>query len=94
MIFTKNHWSNKEKTIEHFEKVIFSFFKKTKDKHRCFKEKISLVGTFKGQDNEELYAKNLCEVVIVLHNLTNKFQPVDISVNKAVKSFISKEYNT
>ena len=42
--------------------------------------------TFKGQDNEvlkELCAKNFCEVVIVSHNLTNNFQPFDISINKA-----------
>ena len=32
-------------------------------------------------------------VVIVPHNLTNKFQPLDITVNKLVKSFISNKYN-
>ena len=35
-----------------------------------------------------------CEVVIVPHNLTNKFQPLDISGNKAAKSFVSEKYNT
>ena len=41
--------------------------------------------TFKGQDNDrltELCSENYCEVVIAPHNLTNKFQPLDISVNK------------
>ena len=53
--------------------------------------------TFKGQDNnvlKELRKKNFCEVVVVPHNLTNKFQPLEISVNEAAKSFISKNYNT
>ena len=52
--FTKNHWCNMEKTVEHFEKVIFLFSQKTKDKHRYSKEQMSLVimDIFKGQDNK------------------------------------------
>ena len=53
--------------------------------------------TFKGQDNEVLKgfsAKGFCEVVSVPHKLTNKFQPLDGSVNKAAKSFISEICNT
>ena len=53
--------------------------------------------TFNVQDNEvlkELCSKKFCEVVLVPHNLTNKFQSPDISVNKAAKSFISEKYNT
>ena len=52
--------------------------------------------TFKGQDNEavlELCRKNNCEVIIVPHNLTIKFQPLDITANKPTKSFISNSYN-
>ena len=52
--------------------------------------------TFKGKDNNrlrELRSENYCEVVIVPHNLTNKFQPLDISINKAVKAFIQNIYN-
>ena len=55
-----------------------------------------IMDTFKGQDNDrlrELCSENYCEVVIVLHNLTNKFQPIDISVNKAAKAFIQNMYN-
>ena len=52
--------------------------------------------TFKGQDNDtmkKLCVVNHCEIVIVPHNLTNKFQPLDISVNMAAKSYISIKYN-
>ena len=51
---------------------------------------------FKGQDNDtlkKLCAKNNCDVVIVPYNLTNKFQPLDLSVNKTAKSFIQNKYN-
>ena len=52
--------------------------------------------TFKGQDNDrlrELCSENYYEVVILPHNLTSKFQPLDISVNKAAKAFIQNMYN-
>ena len=66
-----------DKATEHFEK----------DKHCYPKDQMSLVimDTFKGQDNDvlkDLCAKRFCEVVIVPHSLTNKFHPLDISVNK------------
>ena len=92
--FTKIHWSNKEKPVKHFEKVIFPFFQKTRDKHRYAKEQTSLVimDTFKGQENEilkNLFVKIFCEVVIVPENLTNMF--IDSSVNKAAKSCLSEK---
>ena len=40
-----------------------------------------------------MYQK-ICEIVIVPHNLTNKFQPLDINTNKTGKSFIFDKYNS
>ena len=33
------------------------------------------------------------QIVHVPHNLTNKFQPLDLSVNKAAKAYVSEKYN-
>ena len=33
------------------------------------------------------------EIVIVPHNLANKFQPLDLTVNKTAKAFIQNRYN-
>ena len=52
--------------------------------------------TFKGQDNDvilDLCEKRMCQVVVVPRNLTNKFQPLDITVNKPTKSFMSSKYD-
>ena len=67
---------------------------------KCYpKEQMSLVilDTFKGQSNDEMRkfcSENFCEIVIVPHKLTNKFQLLYISFNKATKSFISDKYNS
>ena len=56
-----------------------------------------MMDTFKRQDNDEIRkfcAKNSCKIVIIPHNLTNKFQPLDINVNKTAKSFVSHKYNS
>ena len=55
------------------------------------------MGNFIGQDNDpltDLLTENYCESRIVPHNLTDRFQPLDISVNKLAKAFISNKYST
>ena len=96
--FTENHWSNTDKSVEFFEEIIFPYLDKVKKENRYPNEQYSLnvTDTFKGQDNDTLKglcSQNNCEVVIVPHNLTHKFQPLDISVNKAAKAFIQNLYN-
>ena len=51
---------------------------------------------FKRQDNAavaNLCVDNNCVEVILPHNLTNKFQSLDITVNKPGKCFISKTFS-
>ena len=96
--YSPNHWSNTEKSVELFQKVIFPYLKNVKLSKKYPKEQVSLIiiYTFKGQDNDivlNLCKKHFCQVVIAPHNLTNKFQPLDITVNKPAKSFISNKYN-
>ena len=93
-----NHWYNLEKCEELFKVIIFPYLSAEKKSLGYPEEQQSLIimDTFKGQDNEEmkrLYAKNNCELIIVPHNLTNKFQPLDISINQSAKKFISNKFN-
>ena len=53
-----------------------------------------IMDPFKGQDNDVILCeRHMCQVAIVPHNLTNKFQPLDITVKKPIKSFISNKHN-
>ena len=55
-----------------------------------------IMDTFKGQHNEKimfLCLKNNCELAIVPNNLTNKFQPLDITINQKTKKFVSNQLN-
>ena len=52
--------------------------------------------TFEGQDNDalkKLFAETNCDLLIVPHNLTNKSQPLDLSVNKVGKSYTQDKHN-
>ena len=82
-----------------FEKIIFPYLKSKKEGLGYPKKQYSLIvmDTFKGQENAEIKAlclKNDLEFVTVPHNLTNKFQPLDISINQIAKKFISHKFNT
>lgn len=50
-----------------------------------------IIDTFKEQDNDavtDLFTDNNYVIVIVSHNLTNKFQPLEIMVSQPAKCFI------
>ena len=55
-----------------------------------------IMDTFKGQGNDdlrELCGNNNCEIVIIPHNLTNKFYPLDLSI-RTTKEFIFEKNTT
>ena len=69
---------------------------KRENGHPEEQDALIIMDTFKGQDNDRLkerYSENYYEVIIATQNLTHKFQPLDITVNKAAKAFIQNMYN-
>ena len=96
--FSPNHWYNLENCEDLFKVIIFPYLSAERKGLGYPEEQQSLIimDTFKRQVNEEmklLYLKNNCQLVIVPHNLTNKFQPLDISINQSAKKFISNKFN-
>ena len=67
VIFTPNHWSNYEKCVTLFKKIVFPYLKWKKEELGYPKEQYSLIvmDTFKDQDNadiKKLCLKNDCEL--------------------------------
>ena len=97
LTFTPNHWSNEDKVIEHFEKVVFPFIMaKRKELSLPDEQKAILVfDVFKGQKMERvqhLIADNNCVCVFIPANMTNYFQPLDLTVNGPAKQFLKGKF--
>ena len=87
---TANHSSNLEKCGDLFNVIIVPYFSAKKKKLGYLEEHCSLIimDTFKSQDNDKmkrLSTKNNWQFVIVPHNLNDKFQPLDVSINQTVQ---------
>ena len=92
-----NHWANKEIVMSLLKKIVFPFINKKCESLSLSKDEKSLLifDVFKGQTTpavNDLLKDNNYIVQHVPNNHTNLFQPLDISVNKSVKSFISEKY--
>ena len=77
------------------KKLSFPVSRKRKRK-KVEQHSLVIMDTLKGQNNvilKKICSENRCEIVIASQNLTNKFQPLDLIVNKAAKAFIQNQYN-
>ena len=95
---TENPWQNTEESLKCFKEIIFPYLEDPKrSKSNPLKDyALIIMDTFKGQDNDtlkKLCTEISCDVVIVPRNLTNKFQPLDLSVKKPVRSFTQNKCN-
>ena len=88
-----NHWSNGEKATKLIEKVLLPYVKNRREELdlRLTKKWLLIADLFKGQwmDKEKtLIEKHHGKMVPVPHNMTNYFQPLDLTVNRSCKSFL------
>ena len=92
-----NHWANKEIVMSLLKKIAFPCVNKNRESLSLSKDAKAwlIFDDFKGQTTpavNDLLKDNNCIVQRVPNNHTNLFQPLDISVNKSAKSFISDKY--
>ena len=92
-----NHWANKEIVMSLLKKIVFPFVNEKRERLSLSKDAKALLifDVFKGQTTpavNDLLKDNNCIVQHVPNNHTNLFKPLDISVNKSAKSFISGKY--
>ena len=88
----ENHLANKEVVISRLDRIVFPCIEKKRDN---YSRDLLFFDAFLGQTALEvnnLLEKNNCLVQLVPCNHVNLLQWLHISVNRSVKTFISKKY--
>ena len=96
--FTPNHWSNEKKTKEYLQSIIIPYIKTKRHESGLDDTFPALVifDVFKGQTTEamfQLLRDNNIYVVTIPANCTDKLQPMDLSVNKALKNSMKQQFS-
>ena len=97
IIHTANHWANKQTTIEYIAKIILPYVtQKGKDLNLDDSHSALVIfDMFKGQCTDNVFKlleENNIQVVIVPSNCTDRLQPLDLTVNKSVKTFMRSNF--
>ena len=97
--FMENHWSNQITTLQYVYNILLPYVTQKRSELGLPSDHHSLVmfDRFKGQCTEVILKTledNKIDVLLVPANCTDRLQPLDISVNKAVKDFLHGEFQS
>ena len=95
--FTDNHWANEKTVIDYLEKILFPYIEgKTKElKLAVNHPALVIFDRFQAQCTSniiDLLASRHVHMAIVPANCTDRLQPLDVSVNKAAKEFLPRQF--
>ena len=91
-----NHWSNESTTIDYLQNIIIPYVERTRKnleldgKHPA----LAIFDVFKGQCTSDVLQilKDNILYVTVPNNCNDRLQPLDLSVNKAVKQYFRTQF--
>ena len=91
------HWSNEETMLQYIHNVIILFVDQTCQRIGVDEQQpaLAIFDHFKGQMTEHVIEEledNCIHSILVPANYTGQLQPMDISANKVVKSFLKSEF--
>ena len=95
--YTANHWSNEGTVKEYIKRIILPFISKKKKELKLPDGQSALLifDNFKAQCTSSvltlLDSPNI-DIALVLANYTDWLQPLDLSINKAVKDFLRTQF--
>ena len=97
--FSANHWSNEDTMKEYIAYIILPYIHKKREELKLASDYPALLtfDNFKAQCTHAILTlldQNSINVVLVPANCTNRLQPLDLSVNKSVKSHLRNEFQT
>ena len=93
--FTPSHWSNKEKSKQLLDNVIFPYLKKKHDLGLPGDQKsLFIYDVLTGQTTENIRnaLRKMNVIVNVPNNMTHYFQPLDLKVNAVAKYFLKDKF--
>ena len=94
---SENHWANEDTTVDYINNIIAPYLQQVRsslhlrDDHPV----LAIYDCFRGQVTESvstLLEENNIHVIVVPVNCTGHFQPLDLSLNKAVKDFYAGSF--
>lgn len=92
------HWSNEATVLQYIDNILVPNVTRLRSEEglAADQEALLIFDTFSGHLTvgvKQKLASNHINYVMVPPNLTNRFQPLDVSVNKAAKNVVRKCYS-
>ena len=95
--FTENHWANEMTVMRYLERILFPYVEAKRAELHLDTNYPCLVifDRFRGQCTSRITSmlkKRHIHIAVVPANCTDRLQPLDVSVNKAVKVFLRNQF--
>ena len=91
------HWSTEDTMKEYLLEIIVPYIEAQRDLiNEPGKSAVVIIDNFKGQVTREVFQileKHNIHTCLLPPNTTDRLQPMDVSVNKAAKSFLRKKFD-
>ena len=96
--YIPNHWSNEDKTKEYIQSVIIPYVQRKRKELSLAVTfpALAVFDVFKGQTTDAVFRMlrdNHIYVISIPANCTDKLQPMDLSVNKALKQSMKQQFS-
>ena len=94
--YTQNHWANEKTTEDYIKKILMPYIKEKRITFGDEKAALVIFDRFRGQCTPHILSlleSNNIHIAVVPANCTDRLQPLDVSVNKAVKEFLRRQFH-
>ena len=94
---TPNHWSNEETILRYLDKVFIPYTKRKRQEagFPSTQKALLLFDVFRGHKEQSVFAKldeaNI-DHIFIPPNCTDRLQPLDVAINKSIKSFMKEKF--